>query len=144
MHCQIGKIKADEIAVVKNILKEAMLPFEDIDQHTETFLTAKVGSEIVGAVGLEIWNDNGLLRSLVVKDNFRNYGFGNELYARSIDLAKQNNLKQVVLLTTTAEQFFSKKGFTKVTGINIPSFVKETKEYTIYCPSSSAVMMKQI
>ena len=144
MFCQIEEIKTAEIALVKNILKEAGLPFEDIDQHSETFLTAKVGNEIVGAVGLEIWNDNGLLRSLVVKKNFRNYGFGNELYAASIDLAKQNNLKQVVLLTTTAEQFFSKKGFTKVTGNNIPSFVKATKEYIIYCPSSSVIMMKQI
>jgi len=144
MLCRIDKLQTDDIENAKALLKESDLPADDISEHAETFLTAKVNNELVGAVGLEIWNDCALLRSFVVKEKYRNNGLGRELYEKCIELAQRSNIKLVALLTTTAELYFSKKGFIKVTGDSIPFFVKQTKEFQVYCPKSSAVMIKKV
>jgi amino-acid N-acetyltransferase len=144
MLCQIEKLKRENFDEVKNLLEEAGLPSEDIVEHMKTFLTAKINGELIGAIGLEIWNDKALLRSLVVKEKYRNSGFGKELYYKCIDMAKHNSIQLVVLLTTTAEQFFAKKGFVKVTGDEVPAFLKRTKEFRVYCPSGSTIMTKKI
>ena len=142
--CQIEKPGNNDIEIVSELLEGAGLPYEDISEHWKTFLVAKVNGKIIGAIGLEILNDKALLRSLVVKNEFRNYGFGKELYNRCIELAKQNNIKEIGLLTTTAEGFFAKAGFEKVHKENIPPFIKSTKEFQVYCPSSSTIMIKTI
>ena len=144
MLCQIEKLKKEDLISVKDLLKDTGLPYEDVDEHADTFLSAKADDELIGAVGLEIWNDNALLRSLVVKEQYRNDGIGGELYEKCIEMAKHNFIKKVGLLTTTAENFFSKRGFEKITGNEIPSFIKETKEFRVYCPSSSTIMFKKI
>jgi amino-acid N-acetyltransferase len=144
MLCQIEKLKRENLDEVKNLLKYAGLPDEDIDEHTETFLTAKINDELIGVIGLEIWNDNALLRSLAVKEKYRNYGFGKDLYEKCIELAKHKSITTVGLLTTTAERFFIRRGFVKVTKDEIPPFIKETKEFKVYCPGNSKVMIKRI
>ena len=144
MKCKIEKPGNKDIETVIDLLKDAALPYEDISDHWKTFLIAKVDEEIIGAVGLEIWNDKALLRSLFVKNEYRNCGFGKELYNRCIELAMENSITEVGLLTTTAEDFFAKAGFEKVTKENIPPFIKLTKEFQVYCPSSSTIMIKTI
>jgi amino-acid N-acetyltransferase len=144
MLCQIEKLKRENLDEVKNLLKEAGLPNDDIDEHAETFIIAKTNDELIGVIGLEIWNYNALLRSLVVKAKYRNHGIANELYEKCIEMAKQNSINTVALLTTTAKKFFSKKGFVKVTGNDIPDFLKETKEFRFYCPNSSIIMTQRI
>ena len=144
MNCQIEKPRGEDIEIVRELLKDTGLPHEDISDHWKTFFVAKVDGKIVWAVGLEIWDDKALLRSLVVKSEFRNCGFGKKLYKQCMGLAKQNNIKEVSLLMTTAEDFFAKAGFEKVTGENVPSFIKSTKEFRVYCPSSATIMRKTI
>ena len=144
MSCTVEKIKPNELKEVAQLLQEAELPYEDISEHWNNFLVAKIDGKIIGAVGFELWGNNALLRSLVVKYEYRNFGVGKELYHRCIELAMKNNIKQIGLLTTTATGFFAKNGFEKVMGENIPSFIKKTKEFQVYCPSSSTIMMKEI
>lgn len=144
MNYIIDKPKPENLAEVQKLLLNAKLPAEDIGEHWDTFLTAGIDGEIIGAVGLEIWKERALLRSLVVKDKFRNHGIGKELYNKCIDMAKHNGIVQVGLLTTTAEKFFSKQGFEKVANDDVPDFIKQTKEFLVYCPNSSTVMVKTI
>ncbi|MBC8046416.1 MAG: N-acetylglutamate synthase, partial [Fimbriimonadaceae bacterium] len=61
----------NELAPIKELLKQASLPFEDIDKHISNFLIARMDENIIGAVGLEIYDDNALLRSIVVVQEMR-------------------------------------------------------------------------
>lgn len=140
----VEKLKKEDCEKVLSLLNDADLPADDIYEHLDNFLILKKDAEVIGAVGLEVWNDKGLLRSLVVKNNYRNTGLGKILYEKCIELAKQKNLSEIGLLTTTAEDFFAKRGFMKLTKESIPEFIKRTKEFRIYCPSSSIVMIKKI
>lgn len=144
MNYIIEKLKKENLTVVRQLLNDVNLPSDDIDEHWKTFLVAKVEDEIIGAIGLELWKYKALLRSLVVKKEFRKLGLGKELYNKCIELAKRNNVTEIGLLTNTAEEFFAKRGFKKIMTDNIPDFIKQTTEFKIYCPSSSAIMIKNL
>jgi amino-acid N-acetyltransferase len=69
---------ADE-AVVKSLLAECGLPFEDISEHLIHFIVAKSKSVLVGVVGLEALGSVGLLRSVAVREPYRGKGLGRTL-----------------------------------------------------------------
>lgn len=144
MNYLIEKPKEENLSVVKQLLKDANLPSEDIEEHWPTFLIAKAEDKIIGAVGLEVHENQGLVRSLVVAGAYRKYGVGKELYQSCINLAKSIGINEIGLLTTTAENFFAKFGFQKVSGDEIPMFIKKTKEFQVYCPSCSTIMIKKL
>ncbi len=83
-----------------------------------------------------------LLRSLSVSDGKRNSGIGELLVGFVENYVEKQGVHSIYLLTTTAEKFFLKKGYKKIDRINVPDFVKNTKEYSLLCSSSSALMKK--
>lgn len=92
---------------------------------------------------IEIFNDDGLLRSLAVNKEYRNQKIGGELYNRLISFSIKSGVKIIHLLTTTAEDYFNRKGFIKTERANAPQTVKETVEFSNLCPSSSIYMILQ-
>jgi hypothetical protein len=48
------------------------------------------------------------------------------------------------LLTTTAERFFPKFGFESIARTDVPATVQASIEFTSACPTSAAVMRKQL
>jgi amino-acid N-acetyltransferase len=58
--------------------------------------------------------------------------------------AHLQGIKELYLLTNTAEGFFSKIGFNKVERDNVPDSIRATKEFQSLCPSTAACMAKRI
>jgi N-acetylglutamate synthase-like GNAT family acetyltransferase len=54
--------------------------------------------------------------------------------------AQRLGVRDVYLLTTTAEQFFVRFGFTTVDRIEVPLSVRESVEFRSACPASATVM----
>ncbi|MBI4417410.1 MAG: GNAT family N-acetyltransferase [Ignavibacteriales bacterium] len=129
---------------VKFLLDENDLPAADIDEHLQCFLVAIDNGIIVGVVGAEISGTEALLRSLAVRVPDRGKGLGGILSNAILSSMKQMGVKQVALLTTTAEKFFANHGFITVPKTQIPEFVKASKEYRLYCPSTAVCMIKQL
>lgn len=50
----------------------------------------------------------------------------------------------VYLLTTSAESYFPKFGFVRVTREHVPASVKESIEFRSACPASAIVMWKPL
>jgi amino-acid N-acetyltransferase len=63
-----------DIRRIKSLLKSADLPYEDIDLSRQDFIVAVQNAKIIGAVGLEPYEEYGLLRSLAVEDAYRGDG----------------------------------------------------------------------
>lgn len=133
-----------EVQAVQGLLRACGLPWEDIHDHFDHFLVARQGKRIVGAVGLEHAGSSGVIRSLAVAEEFRGTGIGRQLYRRIVDHARQLGVTELGLLTTTAEGFFEREGFRTCGSEQVPEYVRTTKEYLQYCPSSAVCMTKQI
>jgi amino-acid N-acetyltransferase len=129
---------------IRALLAAAQLPHEDIHEHLKNFLVARQNNMVVGAVGLEIYDTIGLLRSLVVASAHQGKGIGKMLYDRMIAYARLHGVKEIYLLTTTADRLFKREGFVQVDRDQLPAVIKETNEFKHLCPTSAVCMTKNI
>lgn len=127
------------------LLRNAQLPTEDLtDSHVERFFFAGPASRPTGLVGLELFGDVALLRSLVVAEERRGLGDGQRLLAHVEDYARAEGVRTLYLLTTTAEAFFAKRGFARAPRETAPAAIRSSREFAGLCPASSAFMAKQL
>lgn len=129
---------------VIQLLSSQKLPVSDLPFTLNDFFIAKDGDQLVGIIGLEKYNENGLLRSLVVHPDYRNKNIASQLVQKIEEAAQAKNLRAVYLLTETAEKYFEKKGYIKVERANVPEGIKSSSEFSNVCPVSAAVMIKNI
>ena len=134
----------DESAV-KQLLSESSLPISDITtQHLQHFFGCGSGLELEGLIGLELYGEVALLRSLAVALSRRGGGVGSGLVAHAERHARDQGVQSLYLLTTTAEQFFLRRGYARIQREDAPAAIKGTKEFSGICPASSAFMVKQL
>ena len=134
----------NDLVQIQQLLKDSNLPFEDIAEHLPSFVVAEDGQNMIGVAGLEVYGKAGLLRSVAVIESHRSKGIGSLLYDQIVSQTQKKGLRELSLLTTTAEKFFGRKGFRKVEGDAIPQYVKSTKEYQIFCGSTAVCMKKKM
>jgi amino-acid N-acetyltransferase len=132
-----------EEPAVKKLLSESGLPIEDItDQHLRHFFGCGSGPELLGLVGLELFGEVALLRSLAVVPARRGAGWGSRLVAHAERHARNQGVKILYLLTTTAESFFLHRGYARIPREDAPAAIRGTKEFAGICPASSSFMVK--
>lgn len=125
------------------LLRAAGLPTEDLtEQHCEHFYYLGPHSEPEALVGLELFGDVALLRSLVVSAFRRGTGTGSALLELAESEARRAGVNRLFLLTTTAEPFFTHRGFRRAAREDAPPAIRETREFAGICPASSAFMIK--
>lgn len=135
----------DEINQLKTLLISSKLPTEDIDNNNiSQFYGIFDSNNLIAAIGSEIYHKNALLRSLVVDPKFRGNGLAKALVDFMEDNLKQNNIKSIYLLTTTAESFFLKVGYAIKKRSEAPEEIQSTSQFSDLCPSSSSLMMKSL
>lgn len=136
----LEEVKDKTLPFIKKTLRENFLVYEDIaDEHIKLFLVYK-NSALIGIIGLEQFGSVGLLRSLVILEEFRNKGYGKNTCMNLLNYAKDNKIEQIYLLTMTAKKFFEKIGFIVVERENVPIEIKNTGEFSHFCPSSALCM----
>ena len=134
----------DESAV-KQLLSESSLPISDITaQHLQDFFGYGSGPELEGVIGLELFGEVALLRSLAVAASRRNSGLGSRLVAHAERHARDQGVQSLFLLTTTAEKFFLRRGYARIPREDAPAAIKTTSEFSGICPTSSAFMVKYL
>lgn len=127
-------------ADVAALLVEAELPLAGAEAHLPRFILGFRGDQLVACAGIEIYGSTALLRSVAVRKCERSTGLGQEIVRRLLDDAYAIGLKTVVLLTTTADRFFSRFGFVRVSRADVPGEVFASLEFQGVCSSSSTVM----
>ena len=95
---------------------------------------------VAGVVGLEFYGEYALLRSLAVAREYRGRGLGRRLTARALEAAAGRGVREVYLLTVTAQGFFERLGFTAVAREDVPAPLRQSLEFREVCPASAAVM----
>lgn len=132
-------------AKVRSLLQTCGLPDSDLDAaRFEHFFGCGAEGDPKGVVGVELYGDVGLLRSLAVDAAARGHGCGTRLVAEAENHARANGVRTLYLLTTTAERFFASLGYDKVERSSVPDAIRRTHEFSTLCPVSSIVMVKRL
>jgi amino-acid N-acetyltransferase len=127
------------------LLHDAKLPTEDLTAaHCEDFFFAGTRDQPSGLVGLEIFGDVALLRSLVVVEERRGTGEGAALVNHAETVAQARGVKVMYLLTTTAEHFFARHGYARAARDTAPAAISATREFASICPASSTFMFRRL
>jgi len=136
----IRAARQDDFQTFARLLEEAHLPLDGVKEHYSTFLVAEDDGILVGGIGLELYGEIGLLRSAVVGEDLRNKGVGSLLYQSLLSLARVKNVKKLLLLTTTAEKYFERKGFRRIDRSAVSGEVVNSVEFASACPKSAVCM----
>lgn len=104
----IEHANAADLKEVLALLKEAGLPTEGVAEHFGEFLVAREDGNLVGCVGQERYGDVALLRSLAVSPALQRSGLGQALTTQLVNEARASGVREFVLLTTTARDYFAR------------------------------------
>ena len=131
-------------AALISLLQSERLPVEDLPQDLSNFYMAIDNGSIVGAIGLEIYDRSGLLRSLVVKPEYRKMKIAASLVNELEKQARTFGINEIYLLTETARNYFSKIGFEETGRDEAPASLKQSSEFSHVCPSTAIFMRKKV
>ncbi len=133
-----------DLEEITTLLKDNNLPYKDLQTSNVDFLSSKNNGKVIGCIGIEVYDEEGLLRSFAVDDVYKSKGIGGRLLNALLDKSKAKGIKRLHLLTTTADVYFAKKGFNVSERRSAPTSIVNSKEFSEICPSSSVYMVKDI
>jgi amino-acid N-acetyltransferase len=127
------------------LLEAEGLPTSDLTEaHLEHFFFTGTNGAPSALVGLEIYGEAALLRSLVVSAAARTQGLGSALVQHAEGYAVAHRVHSLYLLTTTAEAYFDQRGYRRIDRAEAPPSIQSTREFSSLCPSSCAFMIKRL
>jgi amino-acid N-acetyltransferase len=128
--------------LVADMLVDAELPIDGLEeQFGESYVIAELEGGVVGAGGIEVHGEYGLLRSVVVREAERGHGLGELIVNDRLRWSARKGLRAVYLLTITVPEFFEHIGFAEMKRNEMPHEIQESKEYSEVCPISATAMM---
>jgi len=121
---------------IRNLLTANRMSVQGALNHLNHFVLATENGRTVGAIGMEIYGDIALVRSLVVASHVRGRAIGKRLVKHLIERARARHLSALYLLTGNADTLFVRYGFEKMPRADLPTKLYVSLE--LQGPSSSA------
>ena len=140
MDVVITAAKAGDVDAIKQLLEVNELPLEGVDDHWKTFVVARDGATLVGCGGSEAYSNAALIRSIAVDPTHRNRGIARMIVRQLLDRLSAIGVREFYLLTTTAQDYFKKRGFKKCDRDEVNPQLLASREFQDACPSSATVM----
>jgi amino-acid N-acetyltransferase len=135
---------ASDLPDIRRLLEGVSLPTSDLARSLPVFIVASEGTGLVGVCGLELHGEAGLLRSLVVTPDRRGHGLGQALVDAVESAARRGGVRELVLLTETAHDFFTRLGYADIPRERAPEAVRVSAEFRSLCPESARCMLKRL
>ena len=136
----ISPATAADVDAIKQLLVANDLPTAGVDDHWKTFVVARDGDRIVGCGGSEAYQFAALIRSVAVEPEYRKHGIGRRLVRQLLDRLASRGLREFYLLTTTAEEYFKKRGFKTIDRDEVHPQLLKSRELQDACPQSAVCM----
>jgi amino-acid N-acetyltransferase len=128
-----------------DLLGRSELTEQDVaERWGHYFVVREDDGRVVGVAGLEIHGEDGLLRSVAVDTEYRGQGLAASLVEEAMTRAKRLRLRSVYLLTTTARDYFARRGFADSPREQAPEPIRQSWEYRVGCPSTAALMKRPV
>lgn len=126
-------------------LAKAGLPADDIgDPYVLLWRFESYEDVPIGFGGLEIYDYDALLRSVVTLPPLRQVGMGAAIVAALEAEAQARRCRAVYLLTTSEADFFTRLGYKPCTRDDVPEAIRASRQFAALCPPTATVMMKRV
>jgi amino-acid N-acetyltransferase len=136
----IAPATANDVDAIKSLLVGAGLPTAGVDDHWKTFLVARHLGDLVACGGAEAYQFAALIRSIAVAPSYRGQGLGRRIVRQLLDRLASRGLREFYLLTTTAEEYFRKRGFKPIDRDEVHPQLLSSREFQDACPDSAVCM----
>jgi len=130
-----------DLPAVLGLLEQAGLPRDGLLDGLVHLCVAEVDGELAGVAGLERYGTSALLRSVAVSPRQRGRRVAERLVDRLLEEARGDQIHDVYLRTTTAENYFPRFGFAPIAADAVPLPVRESVEFQGACPASAVTMV---
>lgn len=138
-------LQRPQLDAVRRLLISNDLPDSDLTEASMAhFLCHGSAAAPEGVIGLELYGEDALLRSLVVMEEARQTGCGTILVNAIERLAIELGVRNLYLLTTTAEHYFARRGYKSIERTEVSDSIRASSEFSSLCPDSAAVMRKSL
>jgi len=130
---------------VESLLSGGGLPIDDLYKSRNLKLFGfTLDNRLAGTVGIESYDTVALLRSLAVRQNLRDAGYGQCLLGAAETWGIENGVERMYLLTTSVAKFFLKHGYQEMLRDQAPPAITKTAQFSDLCPSSAVFMCKKL
>jgi amino-acid N-acetyltransferase len=131
---------AADLEPIKEVLRLCELPTAGVDDHWKTFLVARDGDRVIACGGSEAYQFAALIRSIAVLPEYRGGGTGRRLVRQLIDRLASRGLREFYLLTTSAEEYFKRRGFQTIDRDEVHPQLLASREFQGSCPDTAVCM----
>ena len=143
--CELRPARTGDLPAVVALLESCGLPTGDLNETMLiSFCIAELEGEVVAVAGLEAFGTVGLLRSLAVAEDRRGSGLAEWLVERCEADAYRRGVEAVYLLTTTAADYFRRRGYADVPRDAVPAAVAGHAQFRSLCPASARCLAKPL
>lgn len=135
---------AESFEAFRALLRSVNLPCDDLSLDRHILIGYYEDDKLIGTGALELYGTYALLRSLAVKDALRGRSLGSRITDELIDLARENKVTHIYLLTETARLFFKRKGFVDTDRKAVPAEIQGSSEFSGVCSETAVCMVKAL
>jgi amino-acid N-acetyltransferase len=145
MNCEnitISYASSDDLDDIQDLLSQVQLPHDGVAETVGGFLVARdKSSRLIATIGLERYGNTGLLRSAAVAPEYQGCGIGSRLTEKLLEGVTNSGVERVVLLTSTAREFFARRfGFCETSRTTFDKELAASPEWNLPCCSSAVCM----
>ncbi len=138
-----GAARPDELEAIHALLRSCRLPVEDVRPDTlRSQLVCRDEANILGTVGFDLAGRSALLRSLAVAPAARGRGIASRLSRAAEEAAAAAGATHLFLLTETAADFATRRGFEPIDRAAVPPEVAALRQFASSCCARAACMIR--
>jgi len=138
--------KAPEmLSQFSELLTSSNLVPEGLEKENLTlFYTTDELEKVIGVIGVEVYGEACLLRSLAVCNGKRNLGIARNLIREALEFARLEKSFNVYLITETIGDTMMRYGFNNVSREIVPPEILKSPFLNGICPCSCPIMHKNV
>lgn len=129
---------------LKAALVRAGLPADDVEQDGPLFWRFERDDVPVGFAGIEVYQTDALLRSVLTLPPMRERGLGGAMVGAMETEARARGARAIYLATTDGAAFFAKLGYTACERDQVPAAIAAAPLFARLCPAAATVMTKKL
>jgi len=128
----------------QELLETSRLPVSDLAEAPVRLYGILHEKKLIAVSGLEIYGTEAILRSVAILPAYRSTGLGSALLAATEAKARELDLTDLYLLTTTAEKFFRKHDYLHFERNACSEAIRLSQEFSNICPSTAICLHKYL
>ncbi|MBP3952776.1 GNAT family N-acetyltransferase [Bacillus suaedae] len=130
MSIVVRKAEQKDLLPIQRLVAKAGLRDEGIEQYINEFLVVEDDSEnLIGTVGIEQYDGDGLLRSLVLDSPIWDAKLSLEFLQLTLKYAEEKDIETVYLCAKGTNALFHQLGFREVDLDDVPSAIQSSPHF---------------